>query len=310
MQCSQPVFGGGATCRLLTLSLILSFLLIPFQSVSAGGQAEAPEAEASRTEAPQAEASQSGAPETERTQPEASSTKAPRRETPASGTVTVVGRGEVTAVPDQATITVGVQVFDEDAQAASAELSDRMDAVVAALQEAGVPEEHIRTTNYSIFFERDREAERRPERDGVQDGDGGPAGGGSPGDGGRPAGTYRVQNMVRVLISEVDRAATIVDTAIEAGANQMHGIRFSLSDPASLDGEALTRAMDHARDRAETLAEAGGQSLGTIIEITESSSGSSGGFEVRQMDAGMGGGPVQPGEARHTARVRVTYELE
>ncbi len=207
-------------------------------------------------------------------------------------TITVIGRGELFAEPDQAAITVGVQLYDTSAQVAAAELRDRMDAVIAAVLALGVPERHVQTMNYSIFFERDYQA---PPRAHDQDG--------------RPAGTYRVENMVRLVLTDVTRAAAVVEAAIEAGANQMYGIEFSFSDPGPLEEEARTLAMEDAHARALALAVAGGRTIGEVLEITESVPAGPGPYDARAMSAGYGGGPVQPGSARYTASVQVTYEL-
>ncbi len=209
------------------------------------------------------------------------------------GTVTVVGQGELFVEPDQATITVGVQLYNESAQAASAELRSRMDAVIGAIRALGIPDSRIQTTNYSIFFERDYQAPPQTR----------------PADG-RPAGVYRVENMVRVSLDYTTLAARTVETAIQAGANQLYGIGFSLSDPGVVDAQARELAMQDARNRAEQLASLSGRSIGRVIEVTELIGSSPGYVEARDMAAGMGGGPVAPGETRYTARVQVTYELE
>lgn len=207
-------------------------------------------------------------------------------------TITVIGRGELFAEPDQAAITVGVQLYHASAQVAAAELRERMDAVIAAVLALGVPERHVQTMNYSIFFERDYQAPP-----GARDQEG------------RPAGTYRVENMVRLVLRDVARAAAVVEAAIEAGANQMYGIEFSFSDPGPLEEQARTLAMEDAYARAHALAVAGGRSIGEVLEITESVAAGPGLYDARTMSVGHGGGPVQPGSARYTANVQVTYEL-
>lgn len=206
-------------------------------------------------------------------------------------TITVVGEGDVTAEPDQATIALGVQLYDESAQAAASELRSRMESVIEAIRALGVPERRIQTTNYSIFFERDYQT----PLSGAQDG--------------RPAGIYRVENNVRVVIDDVSSAAGIVEAAIEAGANQMYGISFSLAEPGALDAQAREAAMANARERAQTLADAEGLTVGRAVEISEVTGGVAP-YESQAMAMGRGGGPVEPGSARYTARVQVTYELE
>jgi len=209
------------------------------------------------------------------------------------GTITVIGRGEISAEPDRATVMVGVQLFDQSAQTAAAELRSRMEAVTAAIKEIGVPESQIQTTNYSIFFERDYQTPL-----------------GIRGEGGQPAGVYRVENMVRVTVPDVAMTALIVETALGAGANQMYGIELSFSDPAGLDARARELAVQNARRRAEELAASAGRSLGRVVEITEVIGGVDL-YDSRAMAMGMGGGGgVMPGTSTYTARVQVTYELE
>lgn len=205
-------------------------------------------------------------------------------------TITVVGEGEISAEPDQATITLGVQLYDESAQAAATELRSTMEAVIEAIRTLGIPERSIQTRNYSIFFERDYQT----PLSGAQEG--------------RPAGIYRVENTVRVVIDDVSNAAGVVEAAIGAGANQMYGIAFSLSEPGAIDAQAREAAMADARERAQTLAEAEGLAVGRAVEISEVVGGAA--YEGQALAMGRGGGPIEPGSTRYTARVRVTYELE
>ncbi|MFP4330992.1 MAG: SIMPL domain-containing protein [Spirochaetaceae bacterium] len=208
-------------------------------------------------------------------------------------TLTVLGEGELVVEPDQAVVTLGVQLYDESAQRAAADLRERMDAVIEAIHELGVPEGQIQTANYSVFFERDYQT---PLTSRSQEGD--------------PVGIYRVENMVRVTITDVALAASVVDAAIESGANQMYGVEFSLSSPGSYDTEARLMAVANARARAEGLAEAVDRTVGRALEVTEIVGGSPLPYNSRVLAEGMGGGPIQPGGITYSARVQVTYELE
>lgn len=207
--------------------------------------------------------------------------------------ITVIGEGELTVEPDQATVTVGVQLYDQDAGAAAVALAERMSAVIEAIRNLGIPTDQIQTTNYSIFFERDFQAPRGPST-------------GEP-----PAGSYRVENMVRVTISDPDRAASVVEAAIGAGANQMFGIQFSLGDPGGLDARARSLAMADALRRARELAGEAGRTVGSVITISEVVGGGPAPYESRAMIAGAGGGgPIEAGGLTYRARVQVTYALE
>lgn len=206
-------------------------------------------------------------------------------------TITVIGQGELFAEPDQASITIGLQLYHESAQIASERLRDRMSSVIDAVRELGIPESQIQTRNYSIFFERDYQAPLS-----------------SRGQDGQPVGVYRVENTVRLVLTDVDGAASAIETAIRAGANQMYGIDFSFSDPASLDARARAMAMADARIRAEALAAAEGSTVGRVVRISEISGTGSG--ESRSVETALRDGGIQPGSTRYIASVQVTYELE
>jgi uncharacterized protein len=206
-------------------------------------------------------------------------------------TVTVIGQGELFAEPDQASITIGLQLYDESAQVASQRLSERMEAVIEAMRALGIPDNRIQTRNYSIFFERDYQSPLSAR-----------------GEDGQPPGIYRVENTMRLVLSDVDAAASAIEAAVRAGANQMYGIDFSFSDPASLDARARTLAMANARSRAEALAAAVGASVGRAVRITELIGSGSG--ESHSMETALRDSQIQPGSTRYLATVQVTYELE
>lgn len=217
----------------------------------------------------------------------------------ASGTITVVGEGAVTAEPDQATLRVGAELYDRNAEAAAAELNRRMERVISAIIATGVPREQIRTTNYSLLFEREYRGGDRPQSSGA------------PASESTPDGRYRIQNIVEVVIDEVERAPSVVEAAIDAGANQMHGLSFSFSDPRSLESEARSEAMRNAFARAQELAATADSSVGEVVEITQLvGSAPSPQPRLAYTEGIGGGGSVEPGRSRYTARVQVTYRLE
>ena len=59
--------------------------------------------------------------------------------------ISVVGSGIVLATPKTARITLGMDVFDTSLANAQAEATRRMDAIIAQLKSAGIPESDIRT---------------------------------------------------------------------------------------------------------------------------------------------------------------------
>jgi hypothetical protein len=199
----------------------------------------------------------------------------------------VNGTGSAFAAPDVARIQIGVQSRASTAQQAVADNSAKQAAVIDALKKKGVDAKDIQTINFSV------NAERRATS------------------GGDTIIGYVASNMVRVTIRKIDQVGAILDAVVTAGANQIYGISFGLSDPDSLMNEARNKAVANARAKAEGLAKAAGVKLGKVITINES-------FGVvsprgDMMAAPMAEArsvPIETGETQVTAQVQVTFAIE
>lgn len=211
-----------------------------------------------------------------------------------SRTVTVVGEGTVNIEPDIATATIGVEVLRPSVKEASSAAREVMESVLAALAEQGIEEKDIQTSNFSIFAER-----FGPEGPLADD-----------------QVRYRVSNTVFVTIRELDTIGTVLDAAIEAGANNIFGVNFSLDDPNAVESEARAEAVADALAKAEELAGLTGVSVGDVVSISEII-GQGGGFfggnfsQIARAEMGGGGaGPISPGELTLTMQLQITYELQ
>lgn len=206
-------------------------------------------------------------------------------------TISVNGVGEARGDPDMATITVGVNVADESISAAVSESNQIVDDITAALQEFGVDPDDIQTTNFSIWAEEQWDPEtgqRREEK------------------------LYRVDSTVQVNLRQVERMGALMQTAIESGANNIHGLSYGVDDTSVLADEARDQAIADARRRAELIADELGVSLGEAVTVTESSGPAPMAFFETAM-MGMGGGagepPLSQGKMTVTVSLNITYEI-
>jgi len=222
--------------------------------------------------------------------PSASSVEAQRS---IERSITVVGEGKVSVTPDVAEANVGAEVLAPTVKEATAEAKERMTAIMAALQKAGIAEKDIQTSNYSIYFERYPEASpvveaKPPEIEG----------------------NYRVSNMVRVKIRDLEKVGTILDEVIEAGANNVYGVNFTLDDPSQVRSEARVEAIANAKAKAQELAGLNGVSLGEVLQVSEVIGGS---FPTIGMPMAVeyagGGGSISPGELQFSVQIQVTYAI-
>lgn len=196
-----------------------------------------------------------------------------------SDTVTVSGTGTVTAVPDVAQMSFGVETRRPTAQAAVAANGDAMQEVIAALRQAGARK--IATQWVSVYpYTSDNGA--------VQG--------------------YAASNSVSAE-SDVADAPKLIDAATAAGANQVSGPGLTSSGAEALYRQALAKAVDAARAHAEVLASAAGRQLGTITTIVESGAQPVPVYDRGAVPGAAASTPVEPGQQETSATVSVTFSL-
>lgn len=204
-------------------------------------------------------------------------------------TISVSGSGQVSAQPDVAVVTLGVQTETDEANAALSQNNTRMQSLIDALKEAGVASEDIQTSSIQL---RPRYADAGP-------------GGGEPQITG-----YIATNTVEVRIRELDALGQLLDSAVAAGGNRIKGISFQVSDPSEVLDQAREAAWNDAEGKATQLAGLAGATLGAVVSINESSQ-----TPTPIMREGVGGAapvaavPVETGAQVLKVNVQVTWEL-
>lgn len=213
---------------------------------------------------------------------------------PGARTIRVEGTGETKAAPDEAYLDIAVETVAPTAKAAGEENARKMEKVLAALMQAGIPKREIDTRNYSVFPEY-----TPPLPDGTEP---------------KPKG-YRVQNLVSVHVTELSKVGALLDKALAAGANRVEGVRFGLSRPDAVQGEALRQAVQRARNSAQVLAAALGVKLGAVLDastVSEPPRPYAARFAMMEsMDSKAAPTtPIQPEEQTVTARVTLIFAIE
>lgn len=158
----------------------------------------------------------------------------------------VSGSGSSTAQANQATITLGVQNEDPSAAEAVEDNAQLMTSVIEAVKALGIGEDKIKTVTYSVNQIYDWEL--------------------------RTVTGYRVINMIQVEIDDLDIIGDVIDEAAEAGANNIQGISFGLSDDIveELQTEAYVSALINARDKADLIANTLDLTITGVLSVSES----------------------------------------
>lgn len=205
--------------------------------------------------------------------------------------VSVTGSGTAMGTPDIAYVQLGVEVKDTSPSEAAAANADKMNAVVAAIKALGVADKDIRTANYNIWIEQVYDKE------------------------GQPTGVvyYHVVNNVIVTVRDIDKVGELLEKTVAAGANQVGGVSFSVSDPTALRREARDKAMVDAKARAAQLAEGLGFKLGRVQSVSEYAGEQPTPVRVPALvewAGGAGAPPISGGELTITVQVSVNFEIE
>ncbi|WP_441287653.1 SIMPL domain-containing protein [Sorangium sp. KYC3313] len=260
---------------------------------------------------------------------------------PEINTITVVGRGDVSARPDVARAQMGIEVMAPTVHEATRLAAARMTEILAALKNAGLAEKDIQTSNYSIQLVRQPDVPPWMATGHAQPAPAvapaapatapaAPAGRGpkapqppapkpppadlAPAAPPPPTHVYQVSNTVMVVIRNLDQVGAVLDAAVAAGANNVWGVSFGLDDTDPLEARAREKAIADARARAGALARLQGVSLGPVVSISEvveqgpiyapRAALASGGYSADM------GTPVSAGEVSFGTQVKVVYALE
>jgi uncharacterized protein YggE len=221
--------------------------------------------------------------------------------------VVVSATGEADGEPDLAVLSVGVEATGDAAGTVRNDLSTAAEDLREALLDAGLDEDDVTTSNYSI---RDRLDRRAMEEDGV-----------------RPRSDddldeyryYQGVHTYSVEVSEIDRVGEIIDVAVDAGADNVGRVTFTLSDGrrSDLRETALDRALETAREEAEHIASEVGASI-TEVTVVDAAEGHVDTVSREYLaDAAATATPVaegastsvEPGDVTVTANVRVQYTI-
>jgi len=202
--------------------------------------------------------------------------------------ISVTGEASVSVAPDQAQIEGGVTSDAKTAREASEANNAAMGKVLLALKAASVAEKDIQTSRLSL------QPQYAPNRSGPS-----------------PVVGYRASNRVTVRLHDVTRVAGAIDTLVGAGATDIGGIDFSVSNASKLLDDAREQAIADARRKAEIYAKAAGVTLGAPLSISEE--GAPGAMPFRKMAVGFAAAsptPVAQGEETLRVTVNVSWAIK
>ena len=215
----------------------------------------------------------------------------PIADRPRPPSITVNGEATIAAEPDQAQIDIGVTTQARNAPDASRENAERLARVLAEVKKLLGKGDEVKTSGYAL-----NPQYRYPQ-------------------GGKPEIVgYTANNIVRIKTAKLDEVGKMIDDAMQAGANNINRLMFTLKDEEAARLDALRQASAKAKAKAEAIAASLGLKVLRISTVTEGERS----FQPIYRQAPMARGealaaaaptPVEPGAVEVRSTVTLTVEV-
>ncbi len=176
------------------------------------------------------------------------------------GQIVVSGSSEASLPPSTATFSIGISTRAPTAAGAGEQNARKTKDVMAAMQRAGVSREEIKGTHLSVSRTWDYAANGQRAK----------------------ASSYEATNSIQIETRRLDQVGTVIDEALTAGATSSSGVSFSADRIDEARHQVLMQAVTAARADAETLARAGGGTLGELLLLSTEPSGSNYGVQMNE----------------------------
>lgn len=206
-------------------------------------------------------------------------------------TMRISASGKVTAVPDLAIVTLGVESQGTDAVDVKNKNNQKMNQIINFIKQQGVDEKDLQTTG---FYASPRYNYVNGQNNLIG---------------------YQASQSVTIKIKGIDKSQAqlekILDGAVNNGANDVQGVVLSFLDTDVLKQSARKQAIEKAKQKAEELADESGLRLGRVINVVEGASdypapGPMASFAVRNKSIAPN---IEPGSQEVTETVSLIFEV-
>jgi uncharacterized protein YggE len=210
---------------------------------------------------------------------------------PSPPVLVVTGTAQVLAMPDEATVRLGIVRQSTNAQAAQEQTNTAAQETLNAIVKLGLPPAQIQTARLvltPVYAPRNPDSRDVPR-----------------------IVAYNATNTVSIRVDNLSLVGAVIDAGLKAGANQLEGVQFGLRNELPSRQEALKQAVAEARAKAQVMADALRVNLVEVLEATE------GGISivplaeasVAQRLAVSAETPVSPGQIQVHANVTIRYRI-
>jgi len=159
--------------------------------------------------------------------------------------IMVNGEAVVKVQPDQIVIDFGIETWDKDIMIAKQKNNEIMKKAMTVIKESGIPDKDIQTDYLSVEPRYDDSYEKK---DFIG---------------------YFIRNTFVVTLSDPGKVEDLVSKVLQSGVNYIHGINFQTTELKKYREQARDLALNAAKEKAEKMAGALGQTIGDPLQISE-----------------------------------------
>ena len=206
-------------------------------------------------------------------------------------TLTVNGKGEMSAAPDVAYLNLAVETIAKSASQAVKENAEKTNSVIEAIKAKLGENDKVSTAGYNLspIYEYNNQTKKSEFKG------------------------YKASNQIVVEVHNLKQIGAIIDSTAEAGLNNIQSLRFDTTKSAELRKKALAEAVKDAKATAEILAQAAGVKITRILQLSPSYDYPMPvyrDFAVAKEAAAPPPTPIEPGDLTIKATVNIVFEIE
>lgn len=204
--------------------------------------------------------------------------------------VTVTGHAEMAVVPDTAFVSVGIVTTGADVATAKRNNDAVMSTILAEVLSLGIDKDQVRTAGFTI----QPQYKQTAKYDDYQ-----------------TITSYQVQNVVSIAIRDFALISPVIDRCTQAGANQIHSLRFAVQDESKIKAQLLEQAVRDGKAKAATIANALDMSLGKPVSVQVSSYSNHGSYDTMSVNKGLSSStPINAGTVSLSADVNIVFLMQ
>ncbi|KKQ55371.1 MAG: hypothetical protein US74_C0033G0004 [Parcubacteria group bacterium GW2011_GWA2_38_13] len=205
-------------------------------------------------------------------------------------TIEITGIGKALAIPDIATVSLGLETQNSTVAQAQADNTKKMNQLYEELKKNEILKEDIATTQYNVYPKYEWRNDSQIFKG------------------------YVVAQNVTVKIRNFDKIPNVLELIGTLGLNQVNSLNFTMDNPEILQQSARVKAIKNAREKAEALAAEAGVKLGRVISFSENNDILNPeiyrNYAMKEASADSASLPqIEPGSQEISVQINLSYEI-